>query len=297
MEHSNNSDNSTSTNTPTYDTTQPLGQRFRHAREKMGISLDEAAQRTFILKRHLEALENDQYDLLPQPTFARGFAVNYGKFLGLDSQLVTQSFDAQYPTHLKQQHEDVRHTPLQPMGTLQRDARSGIKINPFIIIGILLALGLAFFIFSTVNKAHNDTQNPDITATIQDMNSQERATGADLNNVGSAIPSTVPASGLPATGAVITGTSVGSTAVSTAMAGASTIDLWVQKPTSLTITDATGQTLITGEQPRGAKTLSGKPPFNIRIENVSNVSLDLNKQPIKLSDYAQNNQANFTLNP
>lgn len=296
MEHSNNSDNSTSTNTPTYDTTQPLGQRFRHAREKMGISLDESAKRTFILKRHLEALENGQYDLLPQPTFARGFAVNYGKFLGLDNELVTQSFDAQYPTHLKQQYEDVRHTPLQPMGTLQRDARSGIKINPFIIIGILVALGLAFFIFSTVNKAHNDTQNPDTTTNVQDMNSQEQATGADLNNVGSAIPSTVPASGLPATGAVIAGTSVGS-APSSTVAGASTIDLWVQKPTSLTITDASGQTLITGEQSRGARTLSGKPPFNISIDNVSNVSLDLNKQPIKLSDYAQNNKANFTLNP
>lgn len=295
--------------TPNSDTHQPLGQRFREAREKMGLSIEQAAEKTFIMKRHLEALEANNFEQLPQPTFARGFAVNYGRFLGLDSAMVAQSFDSQYPSNLRQQHETIRHAP-QPIGTLQRDGHGGIKVNWFVIMGILAALALAFYIFSTVNKAHNEADATPTTNSVQGINNQEQATGADLNNAGSAIPTTLPASGLPATGSAITGVATDTTtpALQTAstvsvmtastpvIAGNGTLALWVQKPTTMTITDANGQVLLSGEVPRGAKDLSGKAPFKISIQNVQNVSLDYNKQPIKLSDYAQNNQANFTLN-
>lgn len=296
--------------TPTYDTHQPLGERLRQAREKKGLSIDQAAEQTFIMKRHIEALEQNNYEQLPQPTFARGFAVNYGRFLGLDATMVGQSFDAQYPSQLKQQHETVRHAP-QPIGTLQRDGGANIKINWFIIGSILAALVLAFYIFSTVNKAHNDSEATPVTTSVQGINNQEQATGADLNNAGSAIPTTtLPASGLPATGSAITGVAIDTASTATSLpasvavgsvnttpaVGSSTLSLWVQKPTTLSITDANGQVLVNGELPRGAKDVSGKAPFKISIQDVSSVSLDYNKQPIKLSDYAQNNQANFTLN-
>ena len=282
----------------TYDLSKPLGQRFREAREQQGISLEQAAAKTFILKRHLEALESNNYEMLPQPTFARGFATNYGRYLGLDAKLVAQSFDAQYPTQLKQQHETVIRAPLQPMGTLHRDVRPGVKINPFIVLGILVALGLAFFIFNTVNKAHTDNQETTTTG-VQGITTQEQATGASLNNAGSAIVApAVPASGLPATGSAINGVPpANGVAIGTVVAATSTLDVLVQKPTTVKITDAAGQILLDGEQAAGTRNLTGQPPFTISIDDVSSVSMDLNKQPIKLSDYAQNNKANFTLNP
>ncbi len=311
MEHTNVTDNPQTT--PTYDINQPLGERLRQAREKMGLSIDQVAEQTFIMKRHLQALEQNDFEHLPQPTFARGFAVNYGRFLGLDTHLVGQSFDHQYPTQLKQQHETIRHTP-QPIGTLQRDGSSHIKINWFIVIGLLAALGLAFYIFNTVKKAHTDSTQAPASTPASTMNNQDQATGADLNNVGSAIPTTnIPASGLPATGSAISGVAIGASDVASIAAasaslptataattntptGNSTIALWVQKPTTLSITDANGQVLVNGEVPRGTKSLTGQAPFKISIQDVKSVSLDYNKQPIQLSDYAQNNQANFTLN-
>lgn len=296
MENSNKPTPQTNT-APTYDMSKPLGQRFREAREQQGLSLEQAAEKTFILKRHLEALESNNYELLPQPTFARGFATNYGRFLGLDSQLVARSFDEQYPNQLRQHHETNIRAPLQPMGTLHRDVRPGIKINPLIVLGMLVALGLAFFIFNTVNKAHNETTEATTTG-VQGIDTQEQATGASLNNAGSAIVApVVPASGLPATGAAIGTPPANGVALGTVVPATSTLDVLVQKPTTLTITDAAGQVLIDGEQPAGTRSLNGQPPFTISIDNVSNVSMDLNKQPIKLTDYAQNNKANFTLNP
>lgn len=308
MENRKQPENPIPPTTPTplaVDTSQSLGQRFKQAREKKGLTLEQAAEQTFILKRHLEALESNNYESLPQLTFARGFATNYGRFLGLDSQVVSQSFEAQYPANLRQQHESVIRAPMQPMGTLNRESRSGVKINPFIIIGILAALGLAFFIFSTVNKAHKDNQPETSTASVTGMTPQDQVTGASLTNAGSAIVTTeVPASGLPATGSAITSVPVGSAVTALpasgvmATAGSSTLDIWVQKPTTVNITDANGQVLMQGEQNIGSKILQGQPPFNVTISNVKTVSIDLNKQPIKLRDYAQaDNQASFSLKP
>lgn len=81
MENSNNTDNQQNS-TPVHDTTQLLGQRFKQAREKKGLSIDDVAAKTFILKSHLRALEANDFDALPQPTFARGFATTYGRFFG-----------------------------------------------------------------------------------------------------------------------------------------------------------------------------------------------------------------------
>ena len=51
MENSNNTDNQQNS-TPVHDTTQLLGQRFKQAREKKGLSIDDAVSYT-----HLRAHE------------------------------------------------------------------------------------------------------------------------------------------------------------------------------------------------------------------------------------------------
>ncbi|ELA08665.1 hypothetical protein MOMA_08906 [Moraxella macacae 0408225] len=260
--------------TQAMDMLHPLGQRLKQAREKKGLSLDDVVNETHILKRHLVALENADFEALPQPTFARGFAVNYGRFLGFDSQVISQSFDAQYPSELRKKYESFDNAPLQPMGTLQRDSRGGIKINWFLIGGILVVLIVATMIFKTVKNAHHENQPAEI---VQEVTPQEQATGASLSNAGSAIGSHVH------------------TASAASTTGLSTLEIWVKNKTTINITDATGKVLLQGKQARGGYNLSGQAPFNVQIDKASNVNIDFNKQPIKISDYAQNNQANFTL--
>lgn len=275
------------TNTPpTVDTSHPLGQRLKQMREKKNLSLDEVSKETNILKRHLIALENGDFENLPQTTFARGFAVSYGKFLGIDPQIVSQSFDAQYPANLRQKHENFeQNAPLQPMGTLQRDSRHGIKVNWFIIVGVLVALGLAIFIFKTVTKAHNDNQPQEV---IQEVTPQEQITGASLSNTGSTINLASTATPNPTQATTPTNT--------TTIQGSSTLDVWIQAPAVVTITDATGKVLLQGQQSRGGHNLVGQLPFSVQLESADNVSMNLNKQPIKVRDFIQaNNKANFTL--
>lgn len=61
-----------------------VGEQLRAAREAKGFSLDDVAAQTRIPRRHLESLENSEWDRLPAPTYTIGFAKSYASAVGLD---------------------------------------------------------------------------------------------------------------------------------------------------------------------------------------------------------------------
>lgn len=66
----------------------PVGDRLRHARESIGMSLEEVASQTRVPMRHLEAIEASHWDDLPAPTYSIGFAKAFAEVVGLDRQEV-----------------------------------------------------------------------------------------------------------------------------------------------------------------------------------------------------------------
>ena len=76
-----------------------LGQYLRAERNKRGMSLDEVAARTRIRLQTLEALERDDYPMLPAEVTVKGFLRAYARCLALDEQQVLaryQEFAAEY---------------------------------------------------------------------------------------------------------------------------------------------------------------------------------------------------------
>lgn len=61
-----------------------VGERLRAAREEKGLSLEDIAAQTRIPQRHLESIENAEWDKLPAPTYTVGFAKSYAGTVGLD---------------------------------------------------------------------------------------------------------------------------------------------------------------------------------------------------------------------
>ncbi|HEV2092739.1 MAG TPA: helix-turn-helix domain-containing protein [Rubrobacter sp.] len=61
-----------------------IGRVLERARKDRGLSLEEAERATKIRKRYLEGLEQDDYTVLPDAVYARGFLKTYANFLGLD---------------------------------------------------------------------------------------------------------------------------------------------------------------------------------------------------------------------
>jgi cytoskeleton protein RodZ len=73
-----------------------IGTQLRQAREAQEISLDQAAQATHIRLRYLEALEADQYHLLPSSAQVRGFIRAYGEYLKLNSTELLLALDGDW---------------------------------------------------------------------------------------------------------------------------------------------------------------------------------------------------------
>lgn len=65
-------------------TVASVGERLRTAREEKGITLEDIAAQTRIPRRHLESLENSDWEHLPAPTYTIGFARSYASSVGLD---------------------------------------------------------------------------------------------------------------------------------------------------------------------------------------------------------------------
>jgi len=62
-----------------------LGDTLRDRRMELGASLEEAERATRIRGRLIRALEDGEYDRLPNPGYVRGYISSYARFLGLDS--------------------------------------------------------------------------------------------------------------------------------------------------------------------------------------------------------------------
>ena len=69
-----------------------LGPLLSRQREARGLTLDDAERDTRISKRYLQALEAEQFDVIPAPVYARGFLRSYSQYLGLDPQQMLSLF-------------------------------------------------------------------------------------------------------------------------------------------------------------------------------------------------------------
>ncbi|MEX2425133.1 MAG: RodZ domain-containing protein [Thermomicrobiaceae bacterium] len=61
-----------------------FGRFLRQAREYKGVNLRDVEKKTRIPRRHLSALESEDFGQLPPLIYARGIVRNYAQFLGLD---------------------------------------------------------------------------------------------------------------------------------------------------------------------------------------------------------------------
>ena len=65
-----------------------VGERLRLAREEKGLSLDEVARQTRIPIRHLQHIEQEEWDALPAITYTVGFVRSYANAVGLDGPAI-----------------------------------------------------------------------------------------------------------------------------------------------------------------------------------------------------------------
>jgi len=76
---------------------ESIGQRLKFARQDRLLSIEQAAEATRIRPHYLQALEADDYSVMPSAAQARGFLRNYADFLNLDLQAILTELQAAQP--------------------------------------------------------------------------------------------------------------------------------------------------------------------------------------------------------
>jgi cytoskeleton protein RodZ len=73
-----------------------IGSTLREVRIRRGVELAQVDADTHIRRKYLEALEGDRFDVLPGEAYVRGFLRTYADYLGLDSDLFVDEYNARF---------------------------------------------------------------------------------------------------------------------------------------------------------------------------------------------------------
>jgi cytoskeleton protein RodZ len=116
---------------------QTLGEKLRQAREDKGLSLGDVAEQTRISSLYLEAIENDDYKILPGGIFNKGFVKSYAKFVGINEQEALMDYQA---VLARSEGAQADSDPKVYKPEVLTDDRSGSMLPTILVAALVLAL-------------------------------------------------------------------------------------------------------------------------------------------------------------
>ncbi|WP_205698203.1 RodZ family helix-turn-helix domain-containing protein [Conexibacter sp. SYSU D00693] len=113
-----------------------IGATLREARMRARIDISEIEAETKIRAKYLRALENEEWNLLPGPTFVKSFLRTYAEALGLDAKLLLEEYKLR---HERPSEHDLQ--PIVPRSSAQRrrEPRGGPPVG-IVIAALVVAL-------------------------------------------------------------------------------------------------------------------------------------------------------------
>jgi cytoskeleton protein RodZ len=130
-----------------------IGDSLREARMRQHLDIADVESKTKIRAKYLRALENEEFGMLPGPTFVKTFLRTYAEALGLDPQVLVEEYRATY-----EPREEADH--LQQLGptAVGRDRRRvAPPRGPWVaIVGGVLVVVLALAVIGLVGGGGDD---------------------------------------------------------------------------------------------------------------------------------------------
>ncbi|HYM45851.1 MAG TPA: helix-turn-helix domain-containing protein [Solirubrobacteraceae bacterium] len=172
-----------------------IGETLREARMRARIDVSEIEAQTKIRAKYLRALENEEWDLLPGPTFVKSFLRTYATALGLDGKALVEEYrkSAEPPSEA-----------IEPIGAAPRHARApggGPSRGYMVLVAIVLVM-IVLLIVGLLSNGGKSSSNT--TGTSAKTATGRGATGGPRHRAGTptATPSGVVSLSLRAVGTV-----------------------------------------------------------------------------------------------
>ncbi len=293
------------------------GGALRTARENQGLSIQDIASRLRLSPKQIEAIEADNFAILPEPTIVRGFIRNYAKQLKINAEPLLDAYSVIVPSAVP--HEFF----VKPSANMKITSHEKPKAGTYIWAGLAVLLGLGAWLFyqnyvekpspvvpsASVNSVEPlpEVALPAAERAVEPQMSTELSlppadassippivADATINppNVNSAPPIVAP---LPAP-VVSTPVVPLEPTVVPAPKGMAKLELSASQETWVNVVDATGKevysnTIFAGSRESVDVTL----PVKVTVGNAGATNLSLNGKSVELAPHSRNNVAHITL--
>jgi len=286
--------------------TSGLGAMLRHAREAAGLSQAELARQLNLGARIVDAMEQENLQVLPAAVYVHGYLRKWADFLRLDELQLQQAYARLAG---EQGKSDMRHsTPIEPM-RMKKAGTSNFPWFKLLLILGLIGLGIYSTRFLPESMRWVDTGQESSSALVSSSAEMQSVTASILPSIPlmpppEAKPAITPAATTP--GIVVgealpsvehitqssathtTSSSAPPIAPTNVAQGLELIGQGNEQGSWVRVKDADAHVLFEGiVTPGNGKKLDGKRPFEITIGRASDLMINMDGQSIDLKTYAR----------
>jgi hypothetical protein len=122
-----------------------IGSSLREARIRQDLDFPELEERTKIRPKYLRALEDERFEILPAPTYVRGFLRSYAEALGVDGQPFVDEYNSRFTVGEDDAPLRARRVPPPRRDRAPRESR--LAAVALVAIAIATALVIAAWKF------------------------------------------------------------------------------------------------------------------------------------------------------
>lgn len=311
------------------------GETLRQARESNGWSLAEVALKLNLTVSSLSNLEAGAFDKLPGHTFARGYIRTYAKLLGMDQAVLVQQFDQSTGTDSKGSNVHSLGRIEEPVRVSHTILRIVSLLLLVAVVGGGFAWWQDQTSQRTkdvvsLTPEHVEVEGADGTTQIHPLDEPEdqavaegqtdNATALALPQAETAAPApaetpapvapvtapivatpatpapAAPVAAAPAAPAVPAPTAAAPAPAAPAVAGQGQVQLQFTADCWTQVTDGAGKVLLSGLKRKGdSVSVSGKPPFSVRLGYARGAQVSYNGQAVNVAPFTSGETARLKL--
>lgn len=121
-----------------------IGNTLREARVRRTLTLQQVEEDIKIRVKYVQAMENEDWDVMPGVTYVKGFLRTYSKYLGLDPDVIIDEFRSRGMVPSQEHHEPFGGSSVigKPRSHRSRNTIVIVAVVCLVVLGAIYALGM-----------------------------------------------------------------------------------------------------------------------------------------------------------
>ena len=252
-----------------------IGEVLRLARINQGLSLEELQEKTEIQLHFLEAMEADDFDLLPSTFYARSFLRKYAWAVELDERIVLDAYDS--GSMITYEEVDVDEEDLSGRRRSNKKKTSYLPLFYFVLFALSILIFVTYYVWNYIQTQPSPSSaNYSVVSSTSSTTSSSSSSSSQTSSSSSTTESTITVSG---EGNRIEARYKTSKETATVQLAVSDATSWV----SVSGSELEGGVTLSEDNKNAKTTVSTKNPVTITLGVVKGVTVTVDNQTIDTS--------------